>query len=443
MRTTERGVDGMFRRGGVSAGVPVILALVLAFSVGPSLAQAQKTIRITVSFAPVEAQQLTREYAAAFEKANPSIRVRAEYIPWEQLRPFLLTSFTAGSAPDIIHASSVQSSLEMKAIGAWTDLSTYMTPEWKAKQQFLDGAFDELGPFGVPLMRVTEGVVFYSKSAFARAGVQAPPVDQAWTWEEFVAAAQKLTIREGNVTKQWGFGDRGRLGFILTKAAIPYFFSAGGDIIYQKEGRWRSGFELPEVQEALTFYVDLYRKHQVKDPGNLGWGLPEATRAWKSGAVAMINVGEWFRDQMVGEFEKDWDVMLFPVRRGSRPFVTRQQVYWHISRGSRNKDEAWKFINYLMTPERIAEFGRVDTDSPPATKLALQQPYWARNAFVQQRISRWAKTSKDMMSPHPRYAAIWESVVGPIIHDAVQGRMTVGDAIKTLNTEINKELGVP
>jgi ABC-type glycerol-3-phosphate transport system substrate-binding protein len=221
----------------------------------------------------------------------------------------------------------------------------------------------------------------------------------------------------------------------------PYYFAVDQDIIYEKDGEWRSGFELPEVQEAFKFYVDLVTEYGVKDPGTLAWGFAEAARAWEEEALTMINIGEWFRDVMIGDFGEDWDIMLFPVKEGNDPFVFSQQVYWHISEQSDHKDAAWQFIDYLMEPERNAELGHLDTDSPPADKMSLAEPYWADNEFVNTRIATWGPYAS-FMNPHPKYTEIWDSVVGPVTHDAIQGRVTTDEAIEILNAEINKILGV-
>ena len=46
--------------------------------------------------------------------------------------------------------------------------------------------------------------LFYNKDLFDKAGVEYPTGD--WTWDDLRAAAEKLTIKEGDTATQWGFG---------------------------------------------------------------------------------------------------------------------------------------------------------------------------------------------------------------------------------------------
>ena len=55
--------------------------------------------------------------------------------------------------------------------------------------------------YGLPVNWSTM-VMFYNKTLFDKAGVKYP--DESWTWDDFRAAAQKLTIRENGRAVQYG-----------------------------------------------------------------------------------------------------------------------------------------------------------------------------------------------------------------------------------------------
>ena len=44
--------------------------------------------------------------------------------------------------------------------------------------------------------------LYYNKDLFDKAGVEYPTAD--WTWDDLRAAAEKLTVKEGDNTTQWG-----------------------------------------------------------------------------------------------------------------------------------------------------------------------------------------------------------------------------------------------
>ncbi|MBO9600693.1 MAG: extracellular solute-binding protein, partial [Cohnella sp.] len=66
-----------------------------------------------------------------------------------------------------------------------------------AESDFVDGVIARKGDGIVGLMNNLESfALFYNKDAFAEAGVETPPTKpgDAWTWEEFIEVAKKLTI---------------------------------------------------------------------------------------------------------------------------------------------------------------------------------------------------------------------------------------------------------
>ena len=59
-------------------------------------------------------------------------------------------------------------------------------------------------------------VLYYNMDLFDAAGMPYPPAnpDEMWNWDEFVAAAKKLTIKQGNRTVQFGaYGLENASGF--------------------------------------------------------------------------------------------------------------------------------------------------------------------------------------------------------------------------------------
>jgi multiple sugar transport system substrate-binding protein len=50
-------------------------------------------------------------------------------------------------------------------------------------------------------------IVYYNLDMFDAAGVEYPTAE--WTWEDFLAAAQALTLRDGDTVTQYGFAAGG------------------------------------------------------------------------------------------------------------------------------------------------------------------------------------------------------------------------------------------
>jgi multiple sugar transport system substrate-binding protein len=394
------------------------------------------TISIQWSTSVPQALNQLKVYTQQFEKLNPDIKVDVETVPLSDLDTKILTDSEAGTLPDIVIASTYEGEIDAQQKHIWANLSQYMTPSWVKSMDFIPGSLDEMGTYAVPISRQSEGVVFYNKQAFAAAGITPPPVDQAWTWAQFTAAAKKLT--HGS---QYGLGERDEGGYTIEKTALNYFLSSGHDVIYQQNGQWQSSFTLPAVQQAVQFFTSLVRVDKARSPDNVGWGTPQATEAFNDGKAAMVIIGDWFQSDLTGKFGKNWDMMLFPVATPTtRPTVVLGQNYMNISNQSQHKDDAWKLINFLMQPKRLSLLDEINKSDPPSTKGALSQPFWTNNVpSIAERTEPWAKY--DVPANHnPEYTAIWANVIGPALQNAEIGKATVSQTIATINKGINQLL---
>lgn len=232
-----------------------------------------------------------------------------------------------------------------------------------------------------------ETVLFYNKDAFDEAGVPYP--EEGWTWDEFLDAAQQLTIDEGDdgVVEQYGFYFYGRYAHIESW-------------VYQNDGRFlnadKTRFEPDEnAVEALAFLDSLIHEHGVApEPAEMEGVrqqdvLPLGLSAmWVDGAWNIENS----RDVVDGAFE--WGVA--PIPRG--PQATEDTAYgWPdsmaIASTCEHPDVAWDFINFVTGPERTIDLtfgGKIPIYQPVALSdeflEADQQPdnkgfllEWAQN----------------------------------------------------------------
>src|SRR5687768_964719 len=105
-------------------------------------------------------------------------------------------------------------------------------------------------------------ILYYNVDAFKRAGVPRPAAtwkDLSWTWNTFLEAARKLTVRSGDAVSQYGADVIG--GFRSWNA---WLYNNGGDTIDTSKMacRFTDG---PSV-DALQFMQDAIHRHQVAIP---------------------------------------------------------------------------------------------------------------------------------------------------------------------------------
>ena len=147
-------------------------------------------------------------YAADFEKANPSIKVKPIYSgTYQESITKALTAHKSGTPPvtSVLLSTDMFTLIDEDAIVPIDGfIKTDDDKKWLASffPAFMENSRTPGKTWGVPFQRSTI-VLYYNKDAFKEAGLD--PEKAPANWEEMQAFAEKLTKRDasGNTT-QWG-----------------------------------------------------------------------------------------------------------------------------------------------------------------------------------------------------------------------------------------------
>lgn len=253
------------------------------------------TLRITSWQSPEENAIDAVEFRS-FEAAHPGVRivndpvsVNAEY------REKVLTSIGAGTPPDVFLLDGID-----VAAFAKRDVVLDLQP-FAERVGVLSKAFfpQVLEPFRVngKLLAFPKGfspmVYYYNKDLFTKAGLSAPK--NAWTQDEFLAAARALT-RDTN-----GDGAIDQWGTVLDRrlyAWQAWVWSAGGDIL-TADGRRASGaLDTPAVDSTITLLTSLPARGFAPPPTASGGSLGYEQRLFYSGKLGLLTSGHWMIPRM-------------------------------------------------------------------------------------------------------------------------------------------------
>jgi multiple sugar transport system substrate-binding protein len=145
---------------------------------------------------------------ADFQAAHPDIKVEKNFIVAEYLSK-LNTMMASGSPPDVFYLNEYLLN-EWGEKGAVEDLYPYFQKAGIDADKFYVSS--ALYKTGNHLWGINPSVVticlFYNKELFRQAGVTPPPdsATNPWTWDQFVAAAKKLTKdSQGRTPNDSGF----------------------------------------------------------------------------------------------------------------------------------------------------------------------------------------------------------------------------------------------
>jgi len=205
--------------------------------------------------------------------------------------------------------------------------------------------------FNGELIGVPRGVdvciLFYRKDLFEKYGVSMPD-----TFEEMRQVAKKLTIDidgDGKVDV-YGVVERGRYALATSQPWLAGygggFFDEAGNVIINS----------PESIQGLEEYVTLVR--QYGPPGIADFSYEGLITTFAKGRAAQVVAvaGRYmpFADPTISDVTDKFDVAVVP--RGPKKRATYAQGWmWNIYKGSKNKEAAWLFLQWLLKPKYLLE----------------------------------------------------------------------------------------
>jgi len=272
----------------------------------------------------------------AYNATHPRQKVKFVHIDHQEYDRKILIQTAAGNPPDVFLSSSADLSTlayrgVLENLSAWitTDTSFHLDVFFPA---LLKTATLRRQLYGIPV-GYTPMVIYYNRRLFREAGLAYP--DSAWTWDEFLQTAIKLTQREKD-------GRTKQFGCMISMAGYTFVYAFGGNF-FDENLQW-SELNQPRTVAALQFYGDLAMKYHATTL--LTEKLFTSDQGFRQEAVAMIAAGRW----QVPNFARtklDWDVAPMPRGENSSAGVIVYNVV--MSKFSKRQQRAWEFIKFMAS----------------------------------------------------------------------------------------------
>ena len=288
-----------------------------------------------------------------FNEENPGVEVRAQHIP-QNYNEKLMTMITAGNAPDIGY-------IQEEKVAQWSnegiikDLAPYFEGNDDLKSR-VEVAWYRVGDRIIGTNAALETmIIFYNKKLFEEAGVETPPTKwtEAWTWDEFVQVAKKLTKdKNGNNALSPNF-DKDNIdvyGFSHDTwwgHWYPMIHSNNGRIV--SEDGMTLMLDQPEATEAIQALADLSWKHHVAPTPAAIKSLPSGPIMLKTGKVAMRMDGHW-NILDVSQMGFDWGLGVLPYHQ--KPVTVSFGGALGIFESTKHPEVALKLYMFLGDPDK-------------------------------------------------------------------------------------------
>ena len=368
---------------------------------------------------PVDGQ-LARNMAAMikeFNESHPEIKATPVYTgTYDETLIKTLAAIEAGKPPAavIMSANFLTDLVIDKRIVAFDDL---IKADGTSNEAFIGQFFPALHAnavidrkiYGAPFHNSTP-LLYYNVEHFKEAGLD--PDRPPQTWDELIAAARKLTKRDGDRVTRWGimvpstYDYGGWMLSALTMSNGGRYFNEdfGGEVYY----------DTPSTLGALTFWSDLVHKHKVHPAGEQKG--PGVSTAFLAGQASMMLLS-------TGSLTFVRDSAKFPYKVAFVPRNVRNAVpiggaslVQPQGLSEEKRKAGWTLIKWLTAPEKSGWWSRATGYFAP-NMGAYQRPemveFLAKNPD--------AKTAIDQLAYAKPWFATYKTVaVRKAIEDELQ-----------------------
>jgi multiple sugar transport system substrate-binding protein len=398
-----------------------VAGLCLAVLTGAALAG---SVRIIVPEYSARTGPYFADAEREFEAVNPDIDIQIEMVPWGQLRRKLTTEMGEGTHPDlaIINRRELVDFVKLDAI---EPLDGLISDEFKGRfiGSFLSMAMMDGKIRGLPFTASIRAL-YYNKDLFGKAGIAEPPK----TWDELKSMAEKISALGGGI---YGYGLSGK----GIEADVCYYYVMWGQGVEVIDENGRSGLASDGAIAAANFYKELIDKGAA-EPAVTAFPREGVENLFKEGKIGMViappQLSKEIRETGRG---LNYGVAAVPAgptgARGS--FGESDPIV--MFKNSKNKGEAWKFIEHLFTAAMRARFTQ-DEGLLPVTKEEAESEHYVNDAELKVLVE---------LLPVARFTPLiagWE-IVAQRTTEALQKVYLGGDADATLKSvaqEINRIL---
>lgn len=200
--------------------------------------------------------------------------------------------------------------------------------------------------------------LFYRKDILEKAGIATPPVkaEEAWTWDQFVEIAKKLTIdKNGKNAADPDFNPKAIKQYGVTfetwnEPINNFIYSNGGDWL-SKDGK-EFTLNKPEAVEAIQRLADLINVYHVAPSPLAAKSLPAMNIALQSGITAMAIGGQWMNLDL-GNAKVNYDIGVLPKMKTSLTVGLSGATV--LFKDSKHPEEAWMLFKWMSNPEGAIE----------------------------------------------------------------------------------------
>jgi len=297
--------------------------------------------------------QILRQMVKEDFEAKTGIQVEFQSAPVADITTKLLLAVIGNDAPDVVELFSNQI-VELGVRGALQKINN-MPNFNKVLEQMHPGLMRQLtyknSVFALP-GEVNWTWSYYRTDILKEIGAEFPK-----TWDELKNLSVKLKARNMDIYYDYQGDEAAR----TTTRFLPFVFQRGTDI-YTTDGT-ASNLDHPLIIEAFKEFISLFKdyKFPLEDPGY---------QTFTDGSTPIQIYQNWYysRFYVAPQIEGNWDIAQMPGHKKKDGSIdhtnTGKMLTWAITSSSKKKEAAWKFLEWVVSPQFIGKFSKLALETP-------------------------------------------------------------------------------
>jgi len=348
----------------------VTLALLMCSCGGSDSGGTSEPVSFLVFGEPVELEAF-RDVAEAFERTQPDVDLRLiEASDRDDLLARLSTSFAGGSPPDLFLLNyRVYGQFAAKGVLEPIESRVDDSDAFGAEDfypQALD-AFRFDGTLTCLPQNISSLVVYYNRDLFRKYSIPEPRA--GWDWAELRRAAITLTRDDD------GDGRNELYGLGVEPSIIrvaPFVWSNGGEVVDDDDRPTRLALDSPPALAVLQEFLALRTQYGAV-PTDEEVEAEDDEARFMNGRLAMVLQSRRSTPAFRTIETFDWDVA--PLPRFEEPAGILHSDAYCMTKASKHKDAAWRFMEFALGPEGQRITARTGRTVPSLKEVAHSEAF--------------------------------------------------------------------
>ena len=294
---------------------------------------------------------ILKQVIKTYENQNPNVKIEFIHVPENYFRKLHLL-YASKTEPDVVFLNNTYAPLYINA-GLLEDLSGKFD-----EKNFFESSINcfkyDGKLFAIP-RDVSNLVLFVNKNLVKNS--------------QNIKTLDDLKKVAKSATKNDVFG----LNYEENPLFWLYYLEYFGGGILSSDGQ-NAILNSAESIKGIEFYADLINKDKSVPKK---WQMSSMTSAqmFIGGKTALYLSGRWLVPKFRESIDFDWDIIPFPSSNNSKTLTDASG--WAISKSSKNKNEAIKFVRFLSSDEVSKSFAQTGLITPANRSVAYSAAFLA------------------------------------------------------------------